>query len=269
MKKLLILLSLSSSLLAQGPVDGYMKNKHDFSVGLSISREKAKNLYAGTTKIFAPRTTMAYSLFGIYGIHDRLNVQVNVPYLNINKGNVTDFQDFSLYLKFQALKKDNQQGNFNLLLASGISHPLGEYVTSGNNAIGQQAISLDGRIIAQQNFNNKWFASAQAGYFLKTNPTPDAFSSSLKVGYAGKIYADVWFEILEAFGGTDYRGRGNLQPTNARGGFRGLGFSYQKIGGTIFYPFTKHIGGFGGVSYVLGGRNAFKNTGINIGIVFQ
>ena len=270
MKKIIFLfISLSTTLFGQGPVDGYMKNKQDFSVGLSISKEQAGKLYTGTESISASRTTMAYSLFGIYGIYDRLNVQVNIPYLDVNKGTVQDFQDFSLYLKFQAFKKDNKKGNFNLLLASGVSHPMVDYVTTGGSAIGQQATTIDGRIIGQQNFNNKFFASIQAGYFLKTDPTPHSFSSSLKIGYASKIYADVWFEFLEAFGGTDYRGIGDKEPTAERGGFRGLGFSYKKIGGTVFYPFTKHFGAFGGLSYVLSGRNAFKNTGINIGIVFQ
>lgn len=131
------------------------------------------------------------------------------------------------------------------------------------------AITGDGRLIAQQNFKNNFFASIQAGYFIKTDPTPNAVSSSLKIGYAGKFYADVWYEFLHAFGGTDYRGINELAPTSASGGFRGLGFSFNKIGGTIYYPVSKHFGVFSGLNYVLSGRNAFKNTGFNLGIVFQ
>ncbi|MEN8927665.1 MAG: hypothetical protein ABF242_08600 [Flavobacteriales bacterium] len=261
------LLSLSS--FSQGPVDGYMKNKKDYAIGLSASREKAGALFTGTETIAAGRTTYAFSLFAIYGISDRLNVQANIPYLNVNKGTETDFQDASLYVKYLVLKKDNKYGNFNLMAAAGYAHPLTDYQLSGGSAIGQQAKTGDFRIIAQQNLKNKYFVSLQGGYFLKSNPTPNAFSSSIKVGYAGKIYADVWFETMHAFGGTDYQGVGDLEPTAARGGFQGLGFSFNKIGGTVFYPISKHFGAFGGLSFVLSGRNAFRNTGINLGFVIQ
>lgn len=245
-----------------------MKNKKAFSVGVSMSREKASKLYAGTAAIASGRKTYAYSLFGIYGITDRLNVQVGIPYLNVNSQAEMDFQDASFYIKYLIAKKDNKYGTLNIMAATGYSHPLSDYQISGGSAIGQQAQTGDLRLILQQGFKNKFFASIQGGYFLKTNPTPNGFSSSLKIGYAGKIYADVWFEFLEAIGGTDYRGVGELNPSS-KGGFPSLGFGYKKIGGTVFYPFTKHIGSFAGVSYVLAGRNAFKNTGINLGIVIQ
>ena len=263
MKKLIFLFLITSSAIAQGPVDGYMKNKKDFAVGLSFTNEKANKLYAGKNPIDVGRTTRALSLFGIYGITNWLNVQVNIPYLNVNKGTETDFQDGSIYLKFRLLKKDNSKGNFNLLLATGYSDPLTNYRTSGGSAIGQMAIAGDGRLIAQQNFKNNFFASVQAGYFLKTDPTPNAMSSSLKIGYAGNFYADVWFETLQAFGGNDYISGGKNED------FRSFGFSYNKIGGTFYYSLHKHIGAFVGASYVLSGRNAFRNTGLNIGIVFQ
>ena len=278
MKNLLVILLLSTSVFSQGPVDGYMKNKKDFSIGVSISREKAGKLYAGKNYIDTAtgldyinsgRKTYAFSIFAIYGITDKLNLQLNVPYLNVNSKAETDFQDASIYLKYSLLEKDNSKGNLRLMLATGFAMPLSDYQTAGGSAIGQMAFSGDGRLILQQNFNNKIFASIQGGYFLKSNPTPNAMSTSLKVGYAGKFYADAWFEIVHAFGGTDYRGTGELAPTGARGGFRGLGFSNQKVGATLFYPFTKHFGAFTGFSYVLNGRNAFKNTGLNIGIVFQ
>jgi hypothetical protein len=269
MRLTILFLFISTILFSQGPVDGYMKKNRDFSVGLSVSRETATVLYQGTEPLKSGRNTMAYSVFGIYGISDRINVQANIPYLNVNKGKVTDFQDFSLYFKYLLLSKDNSKGKLDLMAATGLSQPLGEYVTSGSSAIGQMAITGDGRLIAQQNFNNNFFASLQAGYFLKTDPIPNSVSSSLKIGYAGKFYADVWYEFLHAFGGTDYLGTGSLATTSASGGFRGLGFSYNKIGGTVYYAVSKHFGVFGGASYILSGRNAFKNTGFNLGFVFQ
>ncbi|MDA9261750.1 hypothetical protein N9P38_00150 [Flavobacteriales bacterium] len=268
MKKVILLLFLYSSVFSQGPIDGYMKNKKQFAFGLSYSFEKASKLYAGENLIGVTRTTNAYSFFGTYGITDKLNVQVGLPYLNVNIGARKGFQDASAYLKYQILKKDNKYGNINLIAASGIILPTSDYELGGAHALGQHSVAGDFRAVVQQNFKNKFFAALQSGYYLKEQPTPNGFSSALKIGYAGKIYADIWFEFLEALGGTDYLGAGALDPSSS-GGFPSLGFGYKKIGGTVFYPFTKHIGGFAGFSYVLAGRNAFKNTVANIGIVIQ
>ena len=268
MKNLIILLFLSTTVFAQGPIDGYMKEKQKYAVGLSFSLEKASTLFAGTNPIDVTRTTNAISLFASYGILDKLNVQVGLPYLNVNIGARTGLQDGSVYVKYEVLKKENKIGTINLIAASGFIFPMSDYEIAGTHALGQHSVAGDFRAVVQQNFNNKFFAALQAGYYLKAQPTPNAVSSAIKIGYAGKIYADVWFEYLEAFGGTNYRGVGDLNPSS-QGGFPSLGFSYNKIGGTVFYPFTKHIGGFGGISYVLNGRNAFQNTGFNLGIVIQ
>ena len=268
MKNLILLLFLTSTTFSQGPIDGYMKNKKQYAFGLSYSLEKASKLYAGENKIAVTRTTKAFSFFATYGLLDKLNIQVGLPYLNVNLGARKGFQDGSVYLKYLALKKDNKAGNINFIVSSGFIFPTSDYEIGGAHALGQHSFAGDFRAVVQQNFNNRFFASFQAGYFLKEEPTPNGFSSALKIGYAGKIYADIWFEFLEAIGGTDYRGGGELNPSSKRG-FPSLGFGYKKIGGTVFYPFTKHIGSFAGISYVLAGKNAFKNTGINLGIVIQ
>ncbi len=269
MRKAALLLLLSGSLYGQGPVDGFMKKKKEFSVGLSFSNEKASKLYAGPELGSGSRTTRALSFFGIYGFTDKLNVQLGIPYLNVNKAEENDLQDGSIYLKYNFYTKENKFGKLKAMVATGFVQPLSEYQVYGGSAIGQMSIAGDGRLIVQQNFKSNYFASIQAGYFLKSNPTPNAVSSSFKIGFAGKVYVDGFFEIIHAFGGTDYRGVDELQVSSSSGGFRGLGFSYQKIGGTIYYEVHPHIGLFGGASYILNGRNAFKNTGVNIGIVFQ
>ncbi|MGB1039906.1 MAG: hypothetical protein ACPGVD_03460 [Flavobacteriales bacterium] len=264
MKKLILLLILSPiTFFSQGPVDGYMKSKKDYSVGLSFAYEKANELFAGTDKIGFNRTTTAVSLFGIYGISNMLNIQVNLPFVSVNSGAESSLQDASVYLKYSLLNKENSKGFLRLMAAAGYAMPIANYQTNGGNALGQRAKVGDGRIVIQQNFKNNFFASLQGGYFLKSNPTPNAASTSLKIGYAGSFYADLWFEVLNAFGGNDY------MPGKPNADFRSFGFSYQKIGGTFYHSITKHIGGFAGASYVLNGRNAFQNTGFNLGIVFQ
>ena len=84
MKNLILLLFLTSTTFSQGPIDGYMKNKKQYAFGLSYSLEKASKLYAGENKIAVTRTTKAFSFFATYGLLDKLNIQVGLPYLNVN-----------------------------------------------------------------------------------------------------------------------------------------------------------------------------------------
>ena len=264
MKKLILLLILSPiTFFSQGPVDGYMKNKKDYSLGLSFSQEKANELFAGTDKIGFNRTMTAVSLFGIYGISNKLNIQVNLPFVSVNSGAESSLQDASVYLKYSLLNKENSKGSLRLIAAAGYAMPVANYQTNGGNALGQRAKVGDGRIVIQQNFKNNFFASLQGGYFLKSDPTPNAASSSLKIGYAGSFYADVWFEVLNAFGGNDY------MPGKPNADFRSFGFSYQKIGGTFYKPLRNRLGAFIGTSYVLAGRNVSQGVGVNIGIVLK
>lgn len=270
MRLIIFSLLIPFSFLAQGPVDGYSKGKGNLEIGLGYSLEKGNQFYAGPNLINASRNIVAYTGFAIYGITNKLDVQLNIPYINMNKGNETDFQDGSLYLKYNLLKKDNKYGNFNLLGAVGFYSPLSNYQTQGGSAIGQLNTAFDGRLILQQNFNSGLFVGIQGGYFVKSKPTPNAYSVALRAGYASsKIYFDAWFEYQSALGGTDYRGTGDLTPTAATGGFKGLGFSYTKVGGTVFYPLNNYLGVYAGGAYTLNGRNIVKGTRISAGIVFK
>lgn len=129
-------------------------------------------MFAGTNPVPSGRKTRALSLFGIYAVSDWLNVQANIPYLNVNNGAESDFQGASIYLKIRILKKDNSRGNFQLMAATGYSDPLTNYQTRGGNAIGQMAIAGDFRLVAQQNFNNNFFASVQAAILLNRTQLP-------------------------------------------------------------------------------------------------
>lgn len=256
---------LTHTLYSQGPLDGYSKGKGNFTTGLSYSFEKNNQFFAGNTEVSLPRTIQSLSLFAIYGISERLDAQISVPYINMNNGAEKNLQDFAAYLKYNFLKKDK----FKLFLGVGGYTPLSNYQTEGGNAIGQLNQALDIRIIGQYQLKNNYFLSSQAGFFTKTNPTPHAFSGSLKFGYAtGKLYYDVWYEYYASLGGTDYRGTGELDPTTM-GGFKSIGFGYHKVGGTIFKPINNSFGIFIGGGYTPFGRNIGKSYRVSAGVNFN
>lgn len=271
MKKINFALALSlitSATLAQGPIDGYSKGKNNLDVGFGYTLEKGNDFYAGKKLAGFSRDIESYNLFAIYGITNRLDVQVSTPYI-IN-GNEKNFQDGSIYLKYKAISSQRSFGTLEVFPAIGFYQPLSNYQTEGLNALGQDNNSFDMRLVVQQNIKNGLFVAVQGGYLIKTDPTPNAYSTSLKVGFAkGRFYTDAWFESYQAIGGTDYRGVDDKAPTAERGGFRGLGFGYTKVGLTGYYTIINKLGAYVGLASTLSGRNADKSNRISLGIVIK
>lgn len=275
--KVLILTSIiGCTSFAQGPVDGYGKGKGNLDIGLGYTSERGNKFFAGTIPIGvgSSRNITSYSLFGIYGITNRLDVQVNIPYLKLRGNREEGLQDGSLYLKYRAFSLSNKLGNIDFFPTLGFYQPLSNYSTVGSNAIGQQNQAIDTRLVVQQNITKGklkgGFISLQAGHFFKSFPTPNAYSASIKAGYAfSKFYFDGWFEINEAFGGTDYLGKGDLAPNAATQGFKGLGYGFQRVGFTAYYGIINKLGAYAGYARTIKGRNALKANRFSFGIVFK
>ncbi len=239
-------LFISSVLLAQAPVDGYSKGKGNASLVTSASFESFSKFYANDGLSNLGRNTQAYSFFGAVGITDKLDAQISIPF--VVTGPEKSLQDLSMFLKYAFLKK----GNTSILGSLGQSTPMTNYQTEGLFAIGQQAGSIDTRLIIQQNIGNGFFITAQSGFTKRTSPTPSSIPVSLKFGYgSNKIYTDIWLDYQYAFGGTNY-------ADGSGSSFRTLGIGYTKIGGQIYKPINKKIGISLGGSYVLAGRNVGK-----------
>ena len=56
----------------------------------------------------------------------------------------------------------------------GFSSNLVDYQTEEASAIGQQAKTIDGRLVVQRFFSESIFVMAQGGYSYKNNPVPNA-----------------------------------------------------------------------------------------------
>lgn len=261
MIKNILLLAISiiplSFILGQAPVDGYNKGKGNGTIVTSFSSENYSQYYASGGLKKLGRKTQAYSLYGVIGVTDKFDVQFSLPY--VTSGPEKSFQDISVYMKYAFLKK----GKTKVLGAFGQSSPLANYQTEGLYALGQQASTLDLRMIIQQDLGNGLFTMIQSGYTKRSFPTPSSVPLSVKIGYASnKIYADLWFDYQQAFGGSNYAD-GSGQP------FTTLGIGYSKIGGQVYKPFDKHFGISIGGGYILNGRNVGKATTISGALIYN
>lgn len=257
---LIILIGLLSiNGFSQGRVDGFFKGKGNLDFVLGGGYESNPTYFAGTQKVELQRNVTIYNIFLAYGITDQLDVNMSLPYVDVN-GVENDFQDVAIFLKYKVYAKKG----WTISWASGFSSNVTDYQTEGGNAIGQQAKTIDGRLVVHYFASNGMFFTTQGGYSYRNDPVPHSIPLTLKVGLAkSKYYVDVWYDFQHGIDGFDYRG--NPRPPT----FRALGVSYHKVGGTFYKPIVKHLGAFLGASYVITGRNVSQGIGVNVGVVLK
>ena len=209
-KVILTLLSITvlSLGISQGHVDGFLKGKGNLDAAFSGAIELNSKFIGNGTTFNIQRNIIAASAFVAYGIGDKLDVNLSIPFISVN-GAEKGFQDGAIYLKYKLSsfklfnKKKLVRGDF--ILAGGFSSNFTNYQTQGGSAIGQKAKALDFRPVFQFYFPNSIFATVQTGYTYKFDPVPNAFPFALKVGLAkSNYYLDVWYDFQHSFGGTDY-----------------------------------------------------------------
>ncbi|MFK8100873.1 MAG: hypothetical protein AB8G15_00040 [Saprospiraceae bacterium] len=284
----LILALLSPNFVAaQGAIDGFMKGKGNLDLALSFATESSGKFFS---RVDGRDTTFDFgisansvSLFAAYGITDDLDVIASIPFVS-RSANTQGLQDGSVYLKYQSINTAlSDLGRLKVITGAGISFPLSDYEVQNSRAIGQQALVVPLRVVAQVDLNSGLFFNITGGYnfrldenervladsFLVLTPNgtvtqPDDFISlSAKVGYStGKQYFDLWFDYQHTEGGNSYR---DGDPS----GFKSLGVSYSKIGGTYYYAFKPNFGAFLGLSKVFGGRNINDQLTISVGVVYK
>ncbi len=263
----LLLLSLTFLIVScpsfgQGNIDGFYKSKYEGSLVVGGGFEDSKKYLAGNNLLDLERSTYYASVFGSYGISDNLDVNLSVPYISSNKE--SDFQDISLFVKYRFLKLNTNPGTFEVSIATGFSTPLSEYTIGGLNDIGQQATSVEPRVMVHFTSKTFWFGTLQSGFSFKFEEVPNSLPATLKIGRAtSSWYYDVFYSYQHAFGGIDYRG------TPAPQNFRELGVDFHKVGGTLYKPFSSKLGGYISVAYIFEGRNVFLGATYGLGLSYS
>lgn len=237
---------------SQGNVDGFFKGKNVCDVALSGAYQHSDKYVRGeSTVINYTRDLTVFNLFAEYGITDKFDAFVNIPFIN------GSFQDMSIFAKYKVASIKN----LDIIPAAGVSFPLSNYTTQSGQAIGQRATIIQPKLVLQWKYKG-YFIQAQGGYNYALDPVPSSVPASVKVGWGGaKIYTDLWFDYQYGIGGEDYFSNSV--------DFRELGVSYQKVGGVFFYSFTPKIGAFVNYSYIFAGRNTGLAYTFGAGIVYK
>ena len=244
---------------------------------------KRENLNIGT---FTNQNIMFMSA---YGITDRLNLMVALPYVwtKSSAGQMAGqkgIQDLSLWLKGKVLKVDVPLGTFSIMATAGFSTPVSKYIPDEMPfSIGNRSKTVSGRLIAYYKTEKGFYATGQGGYtyrnnieiardiyqydghLLNTNKVqiPNVADVSGRLGFLNdNIQAEIFMDRFVALSGDDIRRNDMPFPTNA--------MSATSYGAFVKYTFiTEKAGEFSvtaQASKVLVGANVGQTTSFTVGI---
>lgn len=281
-----VLATVSVATYAQSPVNGFMQGKGKGNVVVSYGMEKYDEVYlvpktVNGVPVFGEVEVNSASLYATYGITDKLDIVVSLPYItatgnapeavlqNLNFENErSGLQDVSAFLKFNPFDINIGSSNLKIIGAVGVKTPVGDYkVDEGLQsiiAIGNRSTTVSTIGIAM--FKTKFgiFASGQFGTNIATEGVPDSYMSEFKLGYAGsKVYADVFVANQTSTTGVDILGEG------FQGFFPATRVNFTRVGLNLYAPLYKAIGLVGGANSYVDGRNIGKATGFYGGVVYK
>jgi len=236
------------------------------------------------------RTTMMPMLAA--GLTDKLNLIVTTPYVKTEStggqlSGVQGFQDVSIALKYELLKKEIGSGNLALLATAAFSTPMSNYLSDYlpySLGLGTNEGTLRGIVHYQlepgmyvrvagaylwrgQTEIERDYYYNNGSYYTKYMDVPNAWNYNAAIGtwlfkYALRVEAT--FNALKSTSGDDIRAYNMPQPTNK--------MEMQQVGFFSQYYFKKTIKGLGVLAYyshVFNGRNIGKSTNVGLGATYQ
>jgi hypothetical protein len=294
MKKILIycLFWATLSNYAQTENDGIMMDKKQLCSGLVYQYSSFDQYWEGTYKRenlnIGSVSTKNIAFMGNYGITDRWNAILTIPYIKTNATAGTllgqkGFQDISLSIKYLAFDKTYKTLGYSAYLVGGFSVPMTDYVADFLPlSIGMQSKTASLRIMGDIQKGD--FYTTFSGTYVKrdnikidrnayftdeyhyTNEVfmPDLITFNFRLGYrTPRLIADVFYDsMVTQKGGFDITKNNMPFPSNT--------MNMSKIGVYAKYTLKQisNLSLIGGYSYVVDGRNVGQSAAINGGVFY-
>lgn len=292
----LLVLFISAVLLhkitfAQTDMDAIMMEKKQFCVGPMFGYSSWKDYWEGTNKRdnanLGTVSTQTYSIMGNYGITNKINFLLNVPYVKTNASagqlhGMSGLQDISLWIKYMPVEEESGPGIFSLYTLGGLSFPSSNYVADYLPlSIGLKSTNLSFRLMADYQISN-WFATISGTYVSRSNvkidrtsyyttelhytnevTMPDAMQFGFRTGIRNeKIIAEALLSNWTTLGGFDIT-KNNMPFLSNKMNSTTAGVNFK-------YNLNKPAGLSltGGAQYTIAGRNVGQATGFNAGVFY-
>lgn len=273
-------------------VDGFFQHKGQGSLTASFTNSVFDGFFVGDTRVDGVPahneiSQQIFSLYGTYGLTDRLTVVANLPFIVAEGAGVPDpvngetevsgLQDVGLALKYQLFATPvGNGGTFQGIGAVGVGIP-GGYEPNGILSIGNGAFSTDLSLGGHLQTGSGFFITGMASYSLRGTTAdefgvveadvldvPDALVFMGKAGYGTeKFFASAWVDHQSSLSGVDIMGEG------FSGNFPETAVNYTRAGVSLFVPLTPAIGVSGYYGTVLDGRNLGDANLVGGGITYS
>ncbi len=253
------LLLINCSLWGQGPISGFLSGKGKLDIALGYSIDRFDRYLGQDGEESFDLETSSYNIFLEYGLDSNMALVVTAPWMQINDRE-QGWQDANVWLKYRNQKRTGLTASNSFFTAVGVSFPIGNYTTGERTSLGRRATIFQGRLVWQLDHFDGWFLHAQSGIDFQLAPIATAvWPVVLRTGFGSPyFYVEAWFESVkslnEAFDNTLTVGAGS---------------SWNRIGGTLYFPIQSWIGIFGGTALILDGTNIGKSTRWNLGTVIK
>jgi hypothetical protein len=289
----LVLVLLPLTAPAQSLTDGLMMPTNVLCSGFVFTRDSWTNYWEGELKRdngnIGRVTTTSLSWMGSYGVHDRVNVIAMLPYVwtKASQGTLTSMkgvQDLSLGVKYNFFRQPFEGSRFNAFGVMAFSTPVGNYTPDFFPlSLGTSTQNLTGRLTANLQLEQGWYANVTGGYTLRSNTTLDRpsyftngqlyltnevemhdvvdFTGSLGYFKDG-LMAELHFMQQNTLGGSDIRRHDAPFVSNR--------FNASRIGAVVAYslPVLKGLALRGGASTTVAGRNVGDSTALTGGFLY-
>lgn len=276
-------LGLSKYAAAQTVSDALMIPKNFFCAGAMYTNNSWKDYWEGTLKRdnanIGTLTTNTYSIFGNYGITNKLDVLATIPYVTTNASGGTlkgqnGLQDLMVSLKWIPYQTQVGSGTFSTFAVLTGTLPLSNYEADFQPmSIGlhSKTAALRGMVSYRVNW---FFVTGSAQYIRRNDITidrtsyytthliysnqvdiPNGNNLHISTGYhSDHFHAEAVLEQGTSLGGFDIRRNDMPFPSNT--------MNYTMAGGLVKYSFDK-VSGLelaAGGNYILKGRNVGQAT---------
>jgi Putative MetA-pathway of phenol degradation len=284
---------LAMGVNAQSLTDGLMMPKGNFCTGFLYMHDQWKDYWEGGTRRenanIGTITTQSLMYMGNYGVTDRLNIIVMLPYVKTqpSSGTLTGMegiQDVSLSAKYRFLAKDYTASGLRFFAVGTFSTPASKYTADFlPMSIGLGSTNFTARLTGNYHLESGWYINASGGYTVRSNVKLDrpsyysdgqiyftnevnmydTFDFTTMLGYyKNGIQAEAFYAQQNTLGGGDIR-RQDMPFVSNR-------MNYGKVGALLMYylPKPKNLAVRASFSYTLDGRNVGQSTTLMGGLLY-
>lgn len=293
-----VLMLMVCALKAQTPFDAVMMKQRESCFGLIYDQGSWHQYWEGTylrhnETVATLKRQIVMPMIAI-GVLDKLNLIVIAPYIKThstqpNGGKfqgAKGFQDLTIALKYEILKKEIGKGKLVLLTTAGYTTPMTNYLSDYRPyAIGNGTNELSLRGIVHYKLNMGLYARVDGGYLFRGYTkaerdyyynngsyytawmdVPSAWEFNSVIGMSmlqNSLRVEASYYGLKSTQGDDIRKYNAAQPTNK--------VQFDQVGITAQY-YIKPLKGISVLSYynqIVNGRNTGKFSSFGVGGTYQ